>query len=175
MNRPITITICLLVAMAFGIGLVFPKYKDLKILQEQIAQKEAELRTKDEYFLNLNNLLEALKLERYSDSLSKIDTVLPADFLSPSFFDFLQKTSSENGLVLESIGEVSSKSSKEREGLKEYSLSLSLIGSYSSFKSFLLSLEKTARLIETESFSFASPQKENELFSFGLQIKFYSY
>lgn len=173
MNRPIAIAICLFITLVLVIVLVFPKYQDFKFLQKEISQKETELQYNKEYFLNLSNLSEELK--KYSDNLSKIDFALPSGPSIPILFDFLQKTSSQNGLILKRIGEVTTIPFKEKITVKEYQLALSLSGSYSSFKSFLSSLEKSARLIEVESISFASPKSKEEPFSFSLKIKFHSY
>lgn len=170
-NLPLLIAISLFIILVLGVVLVLPKYQDLKSLQEKISQKRAELQYTQDYFSDLNKL--STELKKYSAELSKIDSALPLDPSLPSLFRFLQKTSSESGLVLKRLGQVSSNSLPERGKLKEYSLDLSLSGSYLSFKSFLSALEKTARLIEIESFSFSS--LEGPPFTFSLKIKFHSY
>ncbi|MDI6591445.1 MAG: type 4a pilus biogenesis protein PilO [Patescibacteria group bacterium] len=151
--------------------LILPQYQNLKSVQEEINQKRAEIKYSQEHFLKLNEL--SGELGKYSTQLSKIDSALPLSPSLPSLFGFLQKTSSESGLILKRFGEVTSESLPEREKIKEHSLPLALSGSYSSFKSFLSSLEKTARLIEIESLSFSS--LEGPPFNFNLKIKFHSY
>ncbi|MFC1663727.1 type 4a pilus biogenesis protein PilO [Patescibacteria group bacterium] len=172
MPRHIIIAICLFVALALGAGLLWPNYQDLKILQKKIEEKGIELQYKEEYFSELKKTSEALK--EYSQKLLKIDAALPASPDLPSLFDFLQKASSQSGLVLNEIKIVSTNSFNKDLNVQETSLFLSLSGSYSALKDFLLNLQNSARLIEVESISFLSPEK-GETFFFNLKIKIYSY
>jgi len=172
MNRQIIIVISLFLVLILGVGLVSPKYQDLKQLSKKIGEKQAELQSKKEYFSNLKETSEELK--NYEVQLSKIDSALPPDPGLPALFDFIQKASSQSGLVLKEISPSSTKLSQNFEGLQETESSLSVSGSYSSFKNFLLVLEKTARLIEIESISFSSSEKETPI-NFNLRIKVYSY
>lgn len=174
MSRQIIIIITLSSALIFGIGLVSPKYQDLNRIQKQIGEKKAELQSQEEYFSNLKKTSEELK--SYEVQLSKIDSALPPDpFVSFSvLFDFIQKASSQSGLILKVINPVGSKPSQTLEGIQETALSLIVSGSYSSFKNFLSLLEKTSRLIEVENISFSSLGEEAPL-NFNLRIKVYSY
>ena len=58
--------------------------------------------------------------------------------------------------------------------LKETQIKLQLVGSYPSLKSFLSDLEKSSRIIEVDSLSFATPEEIGP-FTFDLVIKVYSY
>ena len=171
MNRLIVIVILLFVSLILGMLLILPKYEDLSFLRKKIQEKQAELQFKEEYFQDLGEVAEELK--KYQSQLSKIDSVLPDDPQLPLLFDYLQKTASQSGLVLKGISVVSVAPGRPVTEIKETSLSLVLSGSYSAFKNFLLTLEKSARLIETESISFASV--EGGQFNFNLRIKVYSY
>lgn len=171
MNRPITIAVCIWLSLILGVGFLWPKYQDLRNSQKKIEEKKAELQYKEEYFSELNKTSDALK--EYSEILQKIDSSLPADPNLPSLFDFLQKVSSQNGLVLKRINPVSTTPFEDSK-IQETHLNLSLSGSYSAFKNFLSTLQKSARLIEIESITFSSPEKE-ETFNFDLKIKVYSY
>jgi Tfp pilus assembly protein PilO len=87
----------------------------------------------------------------------------------------LQKAAPENGLLLNSIGSVSTKPSTSKPEIKETVIGpLKLSGSYPSLKNFLVALEKNSRIIEVENISFSVP-KEGDLFDFGITIKVYSY
>ncbi len=88
-----------------------------------------------------------------------------------SLFDLLQKTASQNGLIIKNMD---SSSVTNPEGIQEVSVDLKAVGLYSGFKSFISVLEKSARMIEIESFSFSTPQ-EGEIFDFILTMKTYSY
>ena len=171
MNRLIVIVILLFISIVLGILLVLPKYEDLSFLQKKIGEKRAELQSQEAYLANLNQV--ALQLKNYQIPLSKIDSALPDDPQLPALFDYLQKTASQSGLVLKGISVVFITPGREVKETRETPLSLVLSGSYLAFKNFLSTLEKSARLIETESISFASA--EEGPFDFNLRIKVYSY
>ena len=172
MNRTIIITIFLLASLVLGIGFLWPKYQDLRVLQVDIEGKRKELQSREQYLSQLNQLSQELK--KYEAPLSKIDSALPSDISLPSLFYFLQKASSQTGLVLEGVGQVSTEALGENLDVKGHSISLSVSGSYSAFKNFLSVLEKNARLIEVESIGFSSPPAASP-FSFGIRIKAHSY
>lgn len=168
----IVILICLLVSFGLGFGILYPKYQEIKFLRFEISQKETELRYKEEYFSNLSQISE--KLKGFGDSLAKIDSAIPQVVSLPSLFDFLQKISSQSGLLLRKLSPVSGRYLTEKSEIQEHSFSLSLSGSYLALKNFLLSLEKSARLIEVNSISFSSPAEGN-FFEFELDLKVHSY
>lgn len=170
--RFIVIAICLIVSLGLGFGIILPKHQGIKNLQFEIEKKEIELRYKEEYFSHLWEISE--KLKEFEKSLAKIDSAIPQEPSLPSLFNFLEKISSQSGLLLKKVGPVSSVSLDEKPEIQEHSFSISLLGSYSAFKNFLTSLEKSARLIEVKSISFSSPKKGTS-FDFNLLIKVHSY
>jgi len=172
MNRFIIIIVCLCFTVVFGVGILYPKYTELRILRKEIEEKRTDLKSREEHFLDLAKTSE--KLKEYTDALSKIDSALPLDPNLPALFGFLQKVSSENGLILKEIKPFSIASSGEVPGIQETHLALSVSGSYPAFKNFLSVLQKTSRLIEAESVNFSSPE-EGESFFFNLRIKVHSY
>jgi len=103
--------------------------------------------------------------------LAIIDSALPPEPSLPNLFDYFQKAASQNGLVLT---EMTPAGTVSANGLRETRVILVMSGSYSSFKSFLSTLENSARVIEPESISFASPMEEVP-FTFNLRIKTHSY
>lgn len=169
MNRSIIIIICFLLTIVLGAFLLYPEYQDFTVLKKQIEAKENQLQSKQEYLSNLSQNSEQLK--KYQEKLLVIDTALPSILSLPRFFDLLQKTTSQNGLI---IKDMDSSLMTNPEGIQEVSVNLKATGLYSSFKSFISVLEKSARMIEIESFSFSTPQK-GEIFDFILTIKAYSY
>lgn len=188
MTRLIIIFISLTLALAWGIGFVWPKYQDLVRLEKINEVKIAELQRKEEYLQELKKTSQELK--NYQSQLAKIDLALPADPSLAATFDFIQKVSSQSGLVLTDIkppvSQVITKEEEttqplleiekitELEELKETKLSFLVVGDYSSFKNFLSVLEKSARLFEIEAISFLIPEKEDP-WKFDLKIKVYSY
>lgn len=167
------ISVCLLILLILGgVFLWLPKLQDFLDLRAELEKKEIELKQKEDYFAKLNSL--SKQLEEYPEELAKIDSALPIDPSIPALFNFIQKVSSENGLILEKLdlGQISS--SKKKTGVKEISFSISVSGSYPAFKNFLSAIYQNARLIDTDSIKFSSPEGEG-LFIFDLTLATYSY
>lgn len=166
MNKLIVISTCLVLALVLGLTLTWPKYQDLSALQINIEAEKAELQSKEGYFSQVKEVSE--ELEKYPESFSKISSALPETPSLPSLFNFLQASTAQTGLVLEKIilGGVS-------EG--EIQVACQLVGDYVAFKSFLLALENSARIIEIEKISFESPEETEEPFKFTVQIKTHFY
>ncbi len=191
MEKKLLIAI-ILFGLSFVIGLVFcfPKFQEMRVAQKQLESKKIELEQKKAYFEEIDILSE--KLKQYPDELAIIDFSLPDDFSLPFLFDFFEKIVSRNGLFLTNISQSqgsqsssrSSRSSAETEiseetesynNLKESRTSLSLSGSYSAFKNFLYSVEKSARLIEVENTSFSLPQDKTSTLNFDITVNTNSY
>lgn len=184
MTRLFIILISLVVILVIGVFLIWPKYQELKVAQLKLVQKQVELENLGQYNLQLEEHFR--KLQQYEKELAYIDFALPSDFDFPSLFHFLQKTCSQNGLVLKNIGpsfvppadaseeEVSNGQAPQKKTIRGLATTLELSGSYKAFLNFLSALEKSARLIEVESISFSSPEGE-DIFSFQLLVKAHSY
>lgn len=171
-NPLIVIIICFLFSLIFGVVLLLPKFQYSGVILKSLKNKEAEIQYKEKYFSEINQI--STELEKYQTELSKIDSALPFDPSLPSLLDFLQKASSQSGLVLKGISPIITAPSEVFTNLKETKFSIVVAGSYSSFKEFLLVLEKSARLIEVEDISFSFPEQK-ESFDFNLRIKVYNY
>ena len=189
MERPILFSIICIIA---GIGLIFllvaPKYQQFQDIRSEIEKKDQDFKTRKEYF---NRAFQASEeLNKYSDQLAKINSNFSDGPSVPSLFDFFQKISSENGLLLQDINFVGQfpllKAAKEKRsllrGIKgsiyESTIEMNVFGSYDSFKSYLSVLEKSSRLMEVKTVNFTSPisvedADKNTLFS--LEIRVYSY
>lgn len=171
MPKIIIITICLIAAVGLVIFLVYPKYQDLAFLRKQLKQKGEEFSSRQEYFSEVNRVSE--ELNNYQEELEKIDSALPEDPSLPEIYDYFQKVSSQNGLVLTNINVGPLVDSKANLNTKETGISIAVSGSYTALKNLLSSLYKSARLIEVENISF-SPE-EGSIFEFNLQLKTHSY
>jgi Tfp pilus assembly protein PilO len=146
---------------------ISPKQTSLSILNSQLLQKRKELETSDRYFQKISKMAE--ELENRQEEISKVDSALPEDPSIPVLFNFLQKSASQSGILLENIG---SASTKDKEKLKKWTTTLNLKGDYSSFKDFISTIEKSARLIKVDKISLTSGE---ESLSFSLTISFFSY
>jgi len=181
-KNPLLISgIFLIISLVFGLTLVWPKYQDFIDLRKKIEGKKIELKTQANYFEDLQKISKELK--KYQSQISKIDSALPEKISLPEVLNFLQKISSQSGLLLKNISPtkiaLEVEKPKEEEikiikgpGIKETKINLSLTGDYPSFKNFLSLLEKSARLFEIESISLSS---DKEGLNFDLKIKVYSY
>jgi Tfp pilus assembly protein PilO len=177
--RPLVILLGLFLALLLVIGFSLPKYQNLKLLKLKVKAKEIEFQAERKYFSEIAESKE--KLKKFEEELSKINSAIPPEPSLPSLGNFLQIAASQNGLILKKI--MPSPSSRPKEefikkgfspGIKETGLNLTVSGDYPSFKHFLSNLEKTARMIEIESISFSSSEKEAPI-DFNLRIKVYSY
>ncbi len=178
----VTLVSFLIVALLVGFSL-FPKWQTLTSLQQEIAANQSSLQLEQAYISQLNTAKN--KLAGYQAELAKVDSSLPNDPSLPALFNFIQKASSQAGLVVNDIGSfaVAQDASGTAAGGLAYnkiSFSVSVSGPYSAFKSFISSLEKTARLIEIEglNFSAALTEKAGEraqgTFSFNLSLNTHS-
>lgn len=179
-NYPFFVIIFILISILVIVFLVFPRYQTVTGLQAQIATKREELANQEKYFKELEETLE--KLKNYQGEISKIDSALPQENSFPSLSNFISKTAQSSGLVLGNIGSINANPSSKFPELKENSASFSVVGSYSSLRNFLSSLEKSARLIQIEDISFDTSKESGELLpgqevitEFNFQIKVYSY
>jgi len=178
-SLPLMIALCFLVSLTLGFVFLWPRYDESVLLQKNIQVEEEEIAKTEEYFSNLNQI--KTSLDQYQDKLSKIDSSLPKSPSIPSLFNYLQRVTSQSGLILKTISSFSISSSKDYPLLQEIKVSFEVSGNSSSFKNLLSSLETSARLVEVEgiSFSFAKSgleyTKGEENFNFYLNIKTHSY
>lgn len=161
-----------LVVILLAVLVLWPKFQELEIVRGNIEEKKAELQAKEEYVLRLDEL--KVKLKEHQEEISKINTALPVNPSLPSLFNYLQKTSSESGLILMDISPSAISPSKDLTGFREAVFSIKVSGSYSSLKNFLSALEKSARLIEVENLSL-SLGGGGESPAFNLRLKTFSY
>ncbi len=174
------ILVCLFALLVLGGYFVcWPKYQEFKVKKSEIETKDEDIRLKEEYLSNLETLSE--KLLTYSEQLSKIDSAFPVNSSSAVIFNFFQKTSSQNGLILTEVdmSETQESLAQESSGerIQKMSFSISVSGSYSAFKNFLSAVYRNSRLIEVNSISFSYSEQKKDLFGFNLNLEtqFYAY
>jgi Tfp pilus assembly protein PilO len=156
------------ISLALFILIIGPKRSSISSLRYELHQKEMEFESFDKYFQEISVILE--KIKGYQEEISRIEFALPDDPSFPLIFGFLQKSASQSGVLLEKLN---LSGSSEEKGIKKWNINLSFKGNYSSLKSFLSVLEKSARLIKVERISFSAPQ-ERELMLFDLTISVFS-
>ncbi|MDP3093939.1 MAG: type 4a pilus biogenesis protein PilO [bacterium] len=147
--------------------LILPKNQDVKNLKTESSQKRVDLQNEQDYSENIRSLHG--KLEKYGPELAKISSSLPGDPSMPSLLDFIQKTASREGLVLGKINFGKTVLVIENPKVEKTEVFIGVDGPYTSFKKFVSGLEKSSRLIQTESLSFSIPEK-GEVFTFSLLV-----
>ncbi|MGB2762345.1 MAG: type 4a pilus biogenesis protein PilO [Minisyncoccales bacterium] len=192
MKKPIIfITITFLIVILLAFFVLLPKYEELDAKDSKLEGRKADLEKINDYFDNL--VFQNEKLAEYEQEMAKIDSALPDKPAMPSVFNFIQNTAGENGVSLTSATLSSSRRTTQKakageietSDIKEDMFSITVAGSYSSFKNFLSVLEKSARLIDVEQLSFSSfgemmmaagmPDYSSDTLLFSLQMKVYSY
>lgn len=147
-DRPISIAIILFITLLLSFYLMVPKYKELKVLQLDLAQKEAEYNAQFAYYSEITNKFKDVQLHK--DDLQKISDALPPSVTFGQLAYYFQKQSKDNGLILKSI----SLSQASTGNIKDIIFSLNLSGDYLSLENFIVSLERSARLFEVSTVSF---------------------
>ena len=182
--KSVTALLALVIVGALTVLVLWPNFQEFNIIQKSIEAAEIELEGKQNYILKLDEL--KVKLDENQESLAKVETALPDDptVSSLSLSDYLQKVASQSGLILSEAKPFSVAEEKDSAGLRAISFDLKVSGSYPSFKEFLLTLEKSARLIEVKTVSFetstvgSSDESMTEtvkLPTFNLSLKVFSY
>jgi type IV pilus assembly protein PilO len=158
-----------------GYFLWWPKEQEFGNKKKELEAKHKEIKGKKDYLSELNSFSE--KLSQYQAEISKINDALPSEPSAAALFNYIEKASSENGLILESIDVSQLYASQEQkvesseEKIQKMPFSVSLTGSYSSFKNFLSALYLNSRMINVRSISFSSPAEEDKLFNFNLELE----
>jgi len=170
-SRSTAIVVCLILGAVLAGLMVKPSYQEWSDINQKAKLKELESRSQQNYYDSLQEASAVLK--ENSASLAKIDAGLPQKPDLPSLFEYFQKTCSQNGLILETISAPNISDTEKFSGRK-IGFSLTMSGTYLSFKNLLAAFQKSARLIEIESVSFHAPDK-GDIFNFNISLETYSY
>src|SRR4030043_329314 len=178
---PIIFVLIIIGLIAGGYFFIWSKHQEFNQKKQEVEFTDEEFRAKEEYLLNIENTLK--ELSKYSEEVSKIDSALPSDPSIAALLNYFQKESSQNGLILKNI-DVSGLFTQEAstDKIQKMPFSLTVAGSYASFKNFVLSIYKNTRLIEIKSINFSGVSQETEkgpvakdLFDFDLEVETQSY
>jgi len=195
-DRPIAIALILFIILILVFFLVAPEYNTFKKLRLDLGEKKAQYNAEFDYYAEIIKKYHELK--NREDDLKKINNALPENPDLGRVIYYFQKTAAENGMLikdlfLSSTG-VSSASGKIKNtgNIRELIFSIDVLGSYSSLRKFLSSLEKSDRIFEVTNISFGTgallefseyllpgsapdqPQIE-QIYNFSLQVKTHSY
>jgi len=146
--------ILVLIVAGIGLGFIWPKYQELMGLYAQISARRTELEGVKEYYTDLEK--SAAELKNYESALAKIDTALPYDPSIASLLFYINRTLSENGMVLKSVNAFQTTEPAEGENIRTTTISFSVMGEYESLKNFISVMEKSSRIIEVDTINFPS-------------------
>ena len=172
--------ISLIVLVAIIMFFDFPAYNKVNFLKNEIEKYEQFLEEKKGLLIKVGQLKEIY--ESREEEINKVYYVLPSSTDIPNLIVQFEALASENGLILGNLSFSQVKTAKktgkvtwgegaeetvadEIEALGTYQsleISLSLTGSYQSFKSFLKAMEYNIRLMDIKSISFSSAAKKGE-------------
>ena len=186
------ITIILLIVLVVIIMFLdLPAYNKVGFLKNEIEKYEQFLEEKKELLVKVGQLKEIY--ESREEEINKVYYVLPPSADIPNLIVQFEALASENGLILGNLsfsqvetakktgkvtwgGEAEETTAVEVEALGTYQnleVSLSLTGSYQSFKSFLKALEHNIRLMDIKSISFSSAKAETTTHTFAVSLEVY--
>lgn len=167
----------LLIAAGIGFFLALPKYNDLEETKMKVAEKNAEIENRQEYFAELSRA--AIELSQHEANLEKVESAFPQTMDAPAMMDFIQTAAMQSGLIAKDVsfdgGGVSVAAEKAGDGtdtvsarqafkLNAYAVEGEFIGNYSNFKDFLRRLEFSSRLINTESVEIGKSMDSEETY-----------
>ncbi len=175
----------LIIALVIGFFLTVPKYNDFSIAIKNQKNIEINLQAKKDRIVTVDEALE--KFKNYQDELKKIDQALPDTEFLPSLDQFFKSIGASHNIVLAGTSGMSyvdrKKSSSEIKDLgpisqrspREITVNLSPSGKYNDFKSFLLALENSARLVDVERLSFSISSVDKGDISATMTVNVHSY
>jgi Tfp pilus assembly protein PilO len=173
MKKSFSIIIIIIIVLAATLlllsTLVFKKYEALSYFRKEIASKEEDLQSQEEYFQKLQNISD--KLKENIELVQKIDSALPSNPEIPELLSFVQRSASQSGLIL---GDINLGLMAAGGNMKKTKVHFTVTGDYPHFRKFLSLIENSSRLIEVGSIYFFYPE-QGKLFKFDLKITAYSY
>lgn len=191
----ITFAILVLTGM-FVFTLVLPKIEEAVASQKKFSSKKEEVelaRTKFETTKQAINQFQSLA----KAEIERVNSAFPDVVDLPDLFVLVDSLISKPGLIGEDIRvNVREEQTKERsaltpasgaiaprfldveetKGFGEIDINFSIVGDYESFKVFLGDVEKSLRIFDVQSVSFAVPQQAEKIagaFRFGVNMKTY--
>ncbi len=192
-DRPIAIAVMLFLTLVAVVWLLIPKYKEFRETRYELGRVEAEYSSKYEYYSEISKIFS--ELQKNEEGVKKIEDALPEKTKISDLMYFLQKKSSENGLIVRNLYLTKISDTGTKSKIKEIVFTIDLMGTYSSLKNFLLGVENSARLFEVNNISFGNSdsktvtvssvkttggsQKQmsvsDQTYSFKVEIKTHSY
>lgn len=166
------ILISLIGTIIVGGGFAFPKYKVYLKEAQNLANLKLFLENQTQYYKEIEETFR--KLETKREKIDKVNAMLPNQTDTSALVNYFNETTRANGLFLKSLLISPPTPLKGKERIQQYKIGLRLKGTYPGFKSFIRTIEKSARLFEVEQIFFLT-DKAKEISEFELYLKVYSF
>lgn len=170
------------------VGILFlldlPAYNKVAFLRDEVKRHKELLKEKEELLIKVDQLKQVYNSRK--DEIDKVYYTLPSGKDIPNLIVQFEALVSENGLILEKLNFLEDKviakagldedeidETRAPEEYKSLGVSLSVSGTYESFKSFLEALELNVRLMDIKSINFSSQKEEGSIFTFNIELKTY--
>jgi len=185
LNKPITIILLVILTAVLVFLFVLPQYQVMREKQTGLSGKQALYNGQNIYYANIAKLIAGI--EQRKEPLEKVSSSLPGELALAPLVYFFQEKAQETGSSVKSIVFLDSSpatdvAAKTGKKVRSVSFSINLLGNYQSLKGFLLALEKSSRMFEVSTISFASPKDQQnpalspgQSYDFKLQVKTYTY
>lgn len=175
--------IFIILALIVFFSMLWPTFAKINELNKKITQEQAQYDSQNEAVQIAQTII-----GQYKSLVSVSQTIslsIPKDIEMQNLIAQINNISSQSGLLLQSIGfeDVSANavinSKSIVQNYRTLKLSISLTGSYDSFKSWLGAIENNIRLMDVEAISFAGLSSNSNssgntgLFNFKVTINVY--
>lgn len=175
MNKPILVmTISFLILLGFIKFALWPKISEYLIVSNNLKTAQVNQTESTKYYQEVSSQYQGVQGE-FQNEIRIIDAALPDEKFTPELFHhFHQTLTGRSGLVLDGIS-IGKDVSKEISGtpIIYTDVSVTVQGTYQSFKNFLQSIEESERFIDLASFEFSVPEKDNAPMKFNAVTRVY--
>lgn len=170
--------IIIFIVILFFVGgyfLLWPKYQEFRKNSIDLDIESGKIKKKKDYIIELENNLAIIS--DYEQEILKVSSAIPLQYSVSSLFSLVQKTASENGLIINAVDFSPVASDKQSDtGIDKIMVSATIRGGYSSFNGFISSLFKNSRMVEIisikmESSESTEPEEEGLADSFDFLIE----
>jgi len=182
--------ILILIFAAIVVFLNVPGVQKILDTRKQIDSRKQALIEEQELIVKVENLVKLY--EDNKESVDKINYIIPSGEDIPNLIVQLEALAFEQGLVLGKIEMTPRETGQERggdtqqekpaEGYKALTINISVMGTYTAIKNYLLAVEENMRLMDINSLNFSSKSgaeegeeisPETQIFDFNLTMTTY--
>lgn len=149
---------------------LMPAYSGLSDLRNEVDLKKKAIDLESEVIKKLNSINELLDAQK--TNVERLEQAIPDAELKPELISIMENLASQNGLSLSAVGveavaeETGARTNRGRETvasksvIKKMKLEINASGKYSAFKSWLMAVEKSLRIIDVNKITFAIAVKK---------------